>query len=179
MTLPQEQEINPAPFEVDITINDKLWNTVFRSDLLQEKIYQWLDCARHKVCPWLENAEISIVLMNDQEIQQLNHQYRGKNQPTNVLSFGNLEHPLSTSDMKKDQPVLLGDILLSLETLQKEAREQQKSFDNHMAHMVVHGFLHLLGYDHIDDNDAAIMESLETGILKEMNIPNPYKELAE
>jgi probable rRNA maturation factor len=112
-------------------------------------------------------AELSIVLMDDAEQQVLNKQWRNIDKPTNVLSFPQIE-PFA--------PVLgiLGDITLARETLEREAVEQGVSFTDHFTHLVVHGFLHILGYDHIDEQDALVMEGLETQILATLGIADPY-----
>ena len=112
-------------------------------------------------------AELSIVLMDDAEQRALNNQWRGIDKPTNVLSFPQVE-PFS--------PVagLLGDITLARETLVREAADLDKSFADHFTHLVVHGFLHILGYDHIQESDALVMEGLETQILATLGIPDPY-----
>ena len=112
-------------------------------------------------------AELSVVLMDDAEQQVLNKQWRNIDKPTNVLSFPQIE-PFA--------PVLgiLGDITLARETLEREAVEQGVSFTDHFTHLVVHGFLHILGYDHIDEQDALVMEGLETQILATLGIDDPY-----
>jgi probable rRNA maturation factor len=112
-------------------------------------------------------AELSIVLMDDTEQQVLNKQWRNIDKPTNVLSFPQIE-PFS--------PVLglLGDITLARETLEREAAEQGVSFTDHFTHLVVHGFLHILGYDHIEESEALVMEGLETQILATLGIDDPY-----
>ena len=112
-------------------------------------------------------AELSIVLMDDAEQQVLNKQWRNIDKPTNVLSFPQIE-PFS--------PVLgiLGDITLARETLEREAAELGKSFTDHFTHLVVHGFLHILGYDHIQESEALVMEGLETQILATLGIDDPY-----
>ena len=114
-------------------------------------------------------AELSIVLTDDAEQQELNKEWRGIDKPTNVLSFPQIE-PFG--------PVvgILGDIVLARETLEREAEELQKPFEEHFSHLVVHGFLHILGYDHIDEDEALQMEGLETQILKTLGIPDPYFE---
>lgn len=114
-------------------------------------------------------AELSILLTNDAEQQALNKQWRGKDSSTNVLSFPQIE-PFD--------PVvgILGDITLARETVVREAEEQGVTFEAHFTHLVVHGFLHILGYDHIDDDEATTMESLETAILARLGIDDPYAD---
>lgn len=121
-------------------------------------------------------AEMSIVLGDDALVQRLNRDYRGKDKPTNVLSFAFADND-SEPETDPDAPIMLGDIVLSVDTLRREAAEQSKPFDHHLAHLVVHGVLHLLGYDHEGGaEEAEAMESLEAGILAGLSIPNPYDE---
>jgi probable rRNA maturation factor len=114
-------------------------------------------------------AEVSIVLTDDAAQRRLNRQWRGIDKPTNVLSFPQLEPftPLAG---------LVGDIVLARETLVREAAELDKPFDHHFTHLVVHGFLHLIGYDHVEESDALQMEGLETQILARLGVPDPYEE---
>lgn len=114
-----------------------------------------------------EDCELSIRLVDEAESQQLNADYRGKDKPTNVLSFPfDADIPMS--------PRLLGDLVICVPVVEKEAAEQGKKLMDHWAHLVVHGCLHLLGYDHIENDEAEIMENLEIRILDTMNIANPY-----
>jgi probable rRNA maturation factor len=114
-------------------------------------------------------AELSILLTNDAEQHELNREWRGKDSSTNVLSFPQIE-PFG--------PVvgILGDITLARETLEREAAEQGVTFTDHFTHLVVHGFLHILGYDHLTDEEALQMESLETKILGSLGIDDPYAD---
>lgn len=128
------------------------------------QIEQWVSAALNQQ---LTQAELSIRIVDEEEISQLNADYRHKQGSTNVLSFPAQLHP------SVDVP-LLGDLVICAAVVEREAEEQHKPLSAHWAHMVVHGTLHLLGYDHIEDNDAEIMESLEIDILNRMNIPNPY-----
>ncbi len=116
-------------------------------------------------------AEISVVLADDDFVHDLNKQYRGKDCPTNVLSFENAEQP------PKGQPWLAGDIIVAYDTVLKEAKAQSKSFEAHFAHLLVHGVLHLQGYDHLTETDAHEMESLETRLMKKMGYDDPYKDV--
>jgi probable rRNA maturation factor len=114
-------------------------------------------------------AELSILLTNDEEQHELNLQWRGKDSSTNVLSFPQIE-PFD--------PVIgiLGDITLARETLEREAADLGKSLDDHFTHLMVHGFLHILGYDHLDEAEALQMEGLETQILAGLGIDDPYAD---
>ena len=122
-------------------------------------------------------AEMSLVLADDALVQTLNRDYRDKDKPTNVLSFALLDGSDDTDDvLARDEgmPILIGDVILAFETVQREAREQGKSVEDHLTHLVIHGVLHLLGYDHLSDPDADRMERLETSILARMGIADPY-----
>ena len=116
-------------------------------------------------------AELSVLLADDTFVQSLNRKFRGKDKSTNVLSFPNAPTPAGAL---YDEPSSLGDIALAFETVKAEAQTQGKSFDDHLAHLVVHGVLHLLGYDHIEDEDAEKMETRERELLKLFEIADPY-----
>ena len=109
------------------------------------------------------DAELSILICGDETIRSLNTQWRDKEKPTNVLSFPN-----------EPEGVLLGDIIVSMETTKREADLENKALKDHFIHLIIHGFLHIFGYDHGNDTEANEMESLETEILKGMGIADPY-----
>jgi|SRR3954452_2890896 probable rRNA maturation factor len=113
------------------------------------------------------DAELSVVLTDDASIRALNAQWRDRDQPTNVLSF-------PAAPAGKGAPKLLGDIIIAYETTAREASDEHKPFAHHLAHLAVHGFLHLLGYDHESDADADVMEQREREILARLDIPDPY-----
>jgi probable rRNA maturation factor len=119
-------------------------------------------------------AELAVMLTDDAGIRTLNANWRGTDKPTNVLSFPALQ-PTGRSG-EGDAPRMLGDIAIAYETVRKEADEEQKPFDHHLSHLAVHGFLHLIGYDHEKDGDAEAMEALEQEILAQLGIPNPYAD---
>ncbi len=117
----------------------------------------------------METAELTIRIVDPRESQMLNNTYRGKDKPTNVLSFP-FEAP------PEIELPLLGDLVICASVVENEAREQDKPLEAHWAHMVVHGCLHLLGYDHIEDEEAEKMESLETQLIESLGFTDPYKE---
>ncbi|HKM88063.1 MAG TPA: rRNA maturation RNase YbeY [Xanthobacteraceae bacterium] len=115
-------------------------------------------------------AELAIVLTDDTAIRLLNRTWRGVDAATNVLSF--------PTKRAGDDPLLIGDIVLAYETIAGEARTEHKPFAHHVAHLAVHGFLHLLGYDHVRNEDAEVMEQVELDVLRRLAIPNPYRRPA-
>src|SRR6202045_2611899 len=119
-------------------------------------------------------AELAVMLTDDSGIRTLNNNWRGINKPTNVLSFPALQP--SGAAGPDDAPRMLGDIAIAYETTRREADDEQKPFDHHLSHLAVHGFLHLIGYDHEKDDDAEAMETLERGILAQLGIPDPYTD---
>lgn len=114
-------------------------------------------------------SELSVVFTDDASIQVLNGEWRGKDKPTNVLSF-----PAFPVKAGSQPGPMLGDIVIARETVEREAKEEGKPIENHLSHLVVHGFLHLLGYDHETDEEAEVMEAREREILHALAIPDPY-----
>ena len=115
-------------------------------------------------------TEISVRLTGDEEIKLLNKQYRDKNSSTNVLSFSSLN-----DSMHPEASEMLGDIVISKDTVLREAKNLKKSFEQHLSHLGIHGLLHLMGFSHDKENEALIMEGIEVKILKDLGIPNPYE----
>ena len=154
-----------APLEVAFVVNSDGWPDGLegRAD---SAIHEALTQSKAKIAGV---AEVTVVLTDDAEQHQLNQQWRGFDKSTNVLSFPQIE-PFT--------PVvgLIGDITLARETVETEAAEMGITLEAHFTHLVVHGFLHLLGYDHIEEADAVKMESLETKILASLGIADPYAD---
>ena len=115
------------------------------------------------------HAELSILLTSDDKMRQLNATYRGKDRPTNVLSF-----PGELATHSQDRSFLLGDVVLSYQTVAAEAEQQHITLESHISHLIVHGVLHLLGHNHENDKDAHDMECMEIDILKGIGVKNPY-----
>ena len=130
----------------------------------EEQIVQWATAA---VQPEGDEVEMTVRIVDEAESHELNLTYRGKDRPTNVLSF-----PFECPD-EVELP-LLGDLVICRQVVEREAAEQEKPLMAHWAHMVVHGRLHLIGYDHIEDDEAEEMESLETQIMQGLGFDDPY-----
>lgn len=129
---------------------------------------QWCKAA---ILPYQESAELTIRVVDEEESLALNSAYRQKDYATNVLSF-----PADLPDEFLDIP-LLGDLIICAPVVRKEAEQQQKAIEAHWAHMITHGCLHLLGFDHEDQEDAIEMESIEQALLMEQGYPDPYQEI--
>ena len=132
-------------------------------------IHRAIATAAEFVTADVAETELAVMLTDDAGIRTLNHDWRGIDKPTNVLSFPAIARPGSVS-----QPRALGDIAIAYETTRHEAETENKPFGHHLSHLAVHGFLHLIGYDHETDDDADTMEQLERDILARLGIPDPY-----
>ncbi|HCM04970.1 MAG TPA: rRNA maturation RNase YbeY [Oceanospirillales bacterium] len=133
----------------------------------EEQMSKWATAALLKRTEH-EEPELTIRIVDEAESQELNHEYRGKDKPTNVLSFP-FEAPAHV-------PIpLLGDLIICKQVVEREATEQDKPLTAHWAHMIVHGCLHLLGYDHIEDDEAEEMEGIERVVMAELGFEDPYK----
>ena len=136
----------------------------------EEQLQLWVDTALAEVSTNpTQSFELTIRLVNSEESQALNKQYREKNKPTNVLSF-----PFEVPDGIELN--LLGDLVICIDVMEEEAQAQNKALFDHWAHLVIHGCLHLVGFDHISDTEADEMESIEIIILEKLGINNPYLE---
>jgi len=131
---------------------------------IEADFQRWLEAVLPQFQP---ESEVTIRLVDEAESRELNHTYRAKDKPTNVLSFP-FEAPPGI------ELPLLGDLIICRQVVEAEAADQEKTLEAHWAHMVIHGSLHLLGYDHIEDDEAEEMESLETEIMLALGYPDPY-----
>ncbi len=118
----------------------------------------------------------NLELANDDEVCQLNNEFRGINKPTNILSFANIDDNDFLQYICDEDEIELGDMIIAFETMLAQSIEAKISLHDHFAHILTHGVLHLLGYDHIDNEDAQKMEDIETKLLEKINIKNPYEE---
>jgi probable rRNA maturation factor len=137
-------------------------------------IHRAITAAAEFVNAGIGEAELAVMLTDDAGIRTLNSNWRGIDKPTNVLSFPAL--PPSGPSVPGDAPRMLGDIAIAYQTARQEADDEQKPFDHHLSHLAIHGFLHLIGHDHEQDDDAETMEALEREILAQLGIPDPYSD---
>lgn len=161
---------------IDISVQDPVWEKL--GDIENIINIASIKALTAAIMPKFTHGralEISVVLGNDDLVQVLNREYRDKDQPTNVLTFASLDSEDFDADMMID-PLNLGDVILSYQTIEREAKEQGKFFLDHLRHLTVHGVLHLLGYDHQTDDEANDMETLEIRILEQLDVQNPYTE---
>lgn len=165
---PQPPPEPPSPL-INVVIEDTLWQTMLGNpeDAATDTARRVLASSDYPL------AEVTILLTDDQQIESLNASFRGLNKPTNVLSFPFEDHP--GGETEQDSGTYLGDLALASGVVRREAIDQAKSTSDHFNHMIVHGLLHLLGYDHEDDESAEAMEALEIHLLSEMQIANPYE----
>ena len=165
------QKIMAERLHTDVLISHASWVTAL-GDV--ESVCHRAALAAFGACaePELAQAEVSILLSDDEKLQALNKQYRNIDKPTNVLSFANLgENEMAPYEA---MPQLLGDIVIAYETTLSEAEQEDKKLADHLSHLVIHGILHLFGYDHEHHAQAELMEALETITLEGLGIPDPY-----
>ncbi len=160
------QGADPSWLTIDVVFEDEAWPDPAGAETLVREAAAAL--AAHAVMHGMKPGDACIALSSDAHVQTLNATFRGKDKPTNVLSFPAPESPVPHAV----EP--LGDIVIAHETLAREAAEKGIPLADHLRHLTVHGLLHLLGYDHEDDAEAVAMEKLETEILARLGIPDPY-----
>ena len=158
---------------VDVIIEDERWKAAGLEALANRAIGATLTHLGHDPDAW----EVAVLGTDDARIAALNADFRGKPQPTNVLSWPSMERGAEIPGADPDAPLgdpELGDIALAWETCAREAAEQGKTAEQHFLHLIVHGMLHLLGYDHVRTGDGDLMESHEIAILAALGVPDPY-----
>jgi probable rRNA maturation factor len=153
--------------DIDVRIDDARWRRVPR---VAARVRRAVRAALAACAPRYRSSETSVVLTSDAAIAKLNAAWRNKRGPTDVLSFPADDHPRS-----RGAPPLLGDIVVAYGVAARDARTMGKPLGDHLAHLMVHGTLHLLGYDHEADNEAERMEALERKILGTLGLPDPYR----
>jgi probable rRNA maturation factor len=162
----------PQRLSLEVVIESGDWPDAARLDALVARttavIAAAVGLSRHFALP----ASACVAFSSNAEVHALNAQYRGQDKPTNVLSFP--APPPPPGHRPDGEALFLGDVVLAAETVAAEARDQGILLEHHIQHLVVHGVLHLLGYDHEHDSEAEIMEALETRLLADLGVPNPY-----
>jgi probable rRNA maturation factor len=156
-----------SPIRIELSVESGDWPA-------ERKLRELASMAIDAACAELgwrdgQKGEVSLLFADDDRIAELNAAWRGKDGPTNVLSF-----PAGFETDVSGKPLVLGDIAFAFQTVAREADIESKPFDHHLTHLIVHGFLHLCGYDHLDDEEAEAMEDLEIGALARLDIPDPY-----
>jgi probable rRNA maturation factor len=167
-------QAGPGP-EVDVLIESTRWQALpAAEDIVRRAIALAARAGQAKAVRYRCGAELSVLLCDDEAMAGLNARWRGHDRPTNVLSFPAPQRAPAAASRGPDRPAPLGDIAIAYETAAREAAEQDKPLADHLAHLVIHGFLHLLGYDHHMDGEAERMERLERDILAQIGIADPY-----
>ncbi|MBK67200.1 MAG: rRNA maturation RNase YbeY [Rickettsiales bacterium] len=165
---------------IDIDHDDEAWKQLLpdHKNFISQTIALCIKkFAKHPLFNNKKIVEVSVLLSHDEYMAQINEQYREQDKPTNVLSFAtahDYKSPLLDAH-QTDPELMLGDLVFAHETIQREAAEQSKSFADHMRHLIIHGTLHLLGFDHMEDDEAERMEAFEIELLKIFNVANPYQ----
>ena len=154
----------PSALAVDVVVDSALWKRQRGVDAMLRRAV-----AEAAAMVSTTDGELAIVLTDDSAIRALNRDWRGKDEPTNVLSF-----PAQEPGADRRAPRMLGDIVIAYETAAREAEVEGKPLVHHLAHLAVHGFLHLVGYDHEASEEADAMEGLEVAILARLGVPDPY-----
>ena len=158
--------------DIQISVENEHWPQEAVLEMLAHRVLttaaEYLHASENQPFP-AHPAELSLVFTDDEAIREINAEWRGKDKPTNVLSF-----PAFPVEPGKMPGPMLGDIVIARETVEREAADLEKSAEEHLTHLLVHGFLHLFGYDHIENDEAERMEMHETRILATLGLSDPY-----
>lgn len=166
--LAMRKECNDPPIIEDLALNLELQNPYDFQLPALESLKQIILTAL-QLADYNRPADLTLRITDNAEIQELNRNFRGKDTPTNVLSF-----PFEVPDFLRHEVSTLGDIIIAMPIIEIEAMRQRKSVDDHLTHLIIHGTLHLLGFDHLEEAEAEEMEALEIKILQTLGIQNPY-----
>lgn len=170
---------------LNVTVNNPYWLDAVDFDALKvaenlkDLTFEYMANSEHELLSGNKSYSLNVCLSDDEEVHRLNKEFRGMDKPTNVLSFANVDDDDFWAEYEESDELELGDIILAYETLQNEANIKGISVYAHYSHLLVHGFLHLLGFDHQADAEAEEMEDIETDILAMYSIDNPYKEMED
>ena len=171
--------VSAAGSTIEASINTKIWPDPLVAGF-QQAALTLLDDILSEFASAKTGAKVSVslILCDDAQMRQLNHQHRQIDKPTNVLSFPayDMAGDMAGQPIDGDAPALLGDIVIAAETVMREADDMQMLVADHLIHLFVHGMLHLFGHDHIDDELAETMETLEVKFLANIGVPNPYQD---
>lgn len=158
--------VEPSAVDIDVSVDAAGWPAQTEMEHLARTA---VEVALAEAGALAGHSELSLVFSDDATVRRLNAEWRGKDKPTNVLSFPAFPYQRGTV-----LPPMLGDVVLALETVTGEAELEEKPLEHHISHLVIHGVLHLLGYDHENDEDADEMEAVERRALARLAIPDPY-----
>lgn len=168
---------------LNVLIDDDQWveavdfDAIKVAEELKDLTFEYVaEFAKHELLAMKKTFSVNVCLSNDEEVHRLNKEFRNMDKPTNVLSFANVDDDEFWDTLAETKEAELGDIMLSFETLQKEAAVKNISIYAHYCHLLVHGFLHILGFDHQEDDEAEEMEGFETDILAGFSIDDPYQD---
>jgi len=173
----QRNDVTPPQLNIAVRVDEPDWQTTF-DDLqatLEKTLTTAFELSWHGVFAGpVQMAEVSLLLTDNETVKTLNRDYRNQDKPTNVLAFAVLDGE-DTGPRPEGAPVMLGDIIMAYGVLMTEAGDKKIQPSSHLCHLVVHGMLHLLGFDHQSDDEAGEMEAMESRILKKLGVADPYE----
>lgn len=167
---------------LNITEEDKRWNAAVPdisavAEKVKNAVFAYVaGNTEDEILNSGKKITVNLCLSDDAHVHALNKEFRGMDRPTNVLSFANLDFDNFAAESELFGEIELGDIIIAFETMQREAELEKISLHDHFCHLLAHGLLHLLGFDHIEEDEAEYMESFEVAVLQNLGIANPYKE---
>lgn len=167
---------------LNITEEDKRWNAAVQdisavAEKVKNAVFAYVaENTEDEILNSGKRITVNLCLSDDEHVHTLNREFRGMDRPTNVLSFANRDFDDFKAESELFGEIELGDIIIAFETMQREAEQEKISLHDHFCHLLAHGLLHLLGFDHIEEDEAEYMESFEIAVLRNLGIANPYRE---